>query len=608
MAIIKSYLGWRFKDFKDEAAHKELGDSLVRAATTASSLETEEHNGNINKTQSKVTPNESSSQGTDSGGGPRCQETMGDTTTQTRVESSRDEESLGKDASKQGKRIDIIDADKDIALVNDTDNEMFNMDDLGGEEVKEQVKAQVSKILPRIEQAVNEQLKAKVLTRSSHSSRASYAVAADLSEMELKKILIKKIEFNKSIQCSDEQRNLYKALDKDEEPSARPDRGLKRRKEGKEPESASTPSETTSKSVGRSTTGSRSRQALASESAFTKEPMQTTSQMEEPSHPESKTGADDQPIIQSSKHPKRRIIAITKLKIVEWHSYKNLDWITVRHDDDKLYKFKEGDFKRLRIQDIEDMLLLLVQGKLTNLTIKECFAFNASLRMFTTSIPLPLILDNRGRRVIPFAHFINNDLEYLRGGFIYQNKDKQNRLIWIDELHKFSDGTLTDVRTALDDRLKETRMPYLPQTIWRRSVKDRAVTMIQAIDKKLMTRRVIRSLERFKMTKLVDDMDNILFQTLKTMFEPHVEDIIRKYQQGAVKVNNWKFFDSYGVYCVTTKNMVYYLLVEKIYPFKNSILHELWSDVRLQVDYDMEMAYDLLRLIRRQINEGYKLE
>nr|GFB35285.1 hypothetical protein [Tanacetum cinerariifolium] len=29
---------------------------------------------------------------------------------------------------------------------------------------------------------------------------------------------------------------------------------------------------------------------------------------------------------------------------------------------------------------------------------------------------LPLILDNRGCRVIPFAHFINNDLEYLRGG------------------------------------------------------------------------------------------------------------------------------------------------------------------------------------------------
>nr|GEY78957.1 hypothetical protein [Tanacetum cinerariifolium] len=30
--------------------------------------------------------------------------------------------------------------------------------------------------------------------------------------------------------------------------------------------------------------------------------------------------------------------------------------------------------------------------------------------------PLPLIPDNRGRRVIPFDHFINNDLEYLWGG------------------------------------------------------------------------------------------------------------------------------------------------------------------------------------------------
>nr|GEV31378.1 hypothetical protein [Tanacetum cinerariifolium] len=42
-------------------------------------------------------------------------------------------------------------------------------------------------------------------------------------------------------------------------------------------------------------------------------------------------------------------------------------------------------------------------------------------------------------------------------GFIYQNKDKKNRLIRIDELHKFSDGTLNDVRAALDDRLKGIR-------------------------------------------------------------------------------------------------------------------------------------------------------
>nr|GFB04895.1 hypothetical protein [Tanacetum cinerariifolium] len=85
-------------------------------------------------------------------------------------------------------------------------------------------------------------------------------------------------------------------------------------------------------------------------------------------------------------YSKRRIITVIELKIVEWHNYKHLDWISVRRDDDKIYKLKEGDLKRLPIQDIEDMLLLLVQGKLSNLTVDEHFAFNISLRMFTRSI------------------------------------------------------------------------------------------------------------------------------------------------------------------------------------------------------------------------------
>ncbi|GKG27107.1 hypothetical protein Tco_0402810, partial [Tanacetum coccineum] len=59
-------------------------------------------------------------------------------------------------------------------------------------------------------------------------------------------------------------------------------------------------------------------------------------------------------------------------------------------------------------------------------------------------------------------------------GFIYQNKDKKNRLMRIDELHKFSYGTFNDVRTALNDRLKGIRMKYLPQTIWRQSDRDKA--------------------------------------------------------------------------------------------------------------------------------------
>ncbi|GKB20071.1 hypothetical protein Tco_0853994 [Tanacetum coccineum] len=82
-------------------------------------------------------------------------------------------------------------------------------------------------------------------------------------------------------------------------------------------------------------------------------------------------------------------------------------------------------------------------------------------------------------------------------GFIYENKDKKNRLMRIDELHKFSDGTLDDVRTALNDRLKGIRMEYLPQTFLTQRDKANARAMIQAIDKRLKTRRIMRSLERF---------------------------------------------------------------------------------------------------------------
>nr|GFC50789.1 hypothetical protein [Tanacetum cinerariifolium] len=59
---------------------------------------------------------------------------------------------------------------------------------------------------------VDENIKKIIKEHVKEQVKTSYAVAADLSEMELKKILIEKIEGNKSIQRSDEQRNPYKAL------------------------------------------------------------------------------------------------------------------------------------------------------------------------------------------------------------------------------------------------------------------------------------------------------------------------------------------------------------------------------------------------------------
>nr|GFA35808.1 hypothetical protein [Tanacetum cinerariifolium] len=357
----------------------------------------------------------------------------------------------------------------------------------------------------------------EVLTRSSHSSRTLYAMAADLSKMELKKILIDKMEGNKSIQRSDEQQNLYKALveaydvDKTILDSYEESTILKRRREDDDDQ------EGPSAGSDRGELLNYDKQALWGVSHWGRKRQQFYG------FAVNQESALD-------VYSKRRIIAVTDLKIVEWHNYKHLDWISIRRDDDKIYKFKEGDFKRLRLQDIEDILLLLVQGKLFNLTIEERFSFNVSLRMFTRSIVIQRRVEDLQLGVESYQKRLNltkpdtyrSDLKrrevytaysYPRG-FIYQNKDKKNRLIRIDELHKFSDGTLNDVRNALDDRLKRIRMQYLPTTIWRKGDKDRAAAMIQAIDKMLKTQRIMRSLERFVGGRLYEGDFRMLQRTI----------------------------------------------------------------------------------------------
>ncbi|GJX55624.1 hypothetical protein Tco_0285521 [Tanacetum coccineum] len=83
----------------------------------------------------------------------------------------------------------------------------------------------------------------------------------------------------------------------------------------------------------------------------------------------------------------------------------------------------------------------------------------------------------------------------------------------IDELHKFSDGTLNDVRTALDDILKRIGKKYMPQTYWKKIDKDRAGAMIQAIDKQLKNRRIMRSLEKFISGRPYEGDFRLLFDT-----------------------------------------------------------------------------------------------
>nr|GEY70753.1 hypothetical protein [Tanacetum cinerariifolium] len=302
-------------------------------------------------------------------------------------------------------------------------------------------------------ESVNAQLESEVLTRSSHSSRTSYAVAADLSEMELKKFLIEKIEGNKRRDDDDDQ---------GEGPSARSDRGSKRQREGREPESARALLEPTTRSTGRSTIGSNSRQASASESIFAEEPVQTTSQIEEPSHLVFETGAEDQPIVQTSQHP-------------EWFSQPKKP----PTPDHTPIDFSNFIMNRLGVDTLTPELLAgptyeLMKGSCKILTeleyhLEEVYKATTDQldwinpegqQMFTRSIVIQRRVEDLQLGVESYQKRLNltKPDTYRSGlkrgeaytaysnprGFIYQNKDKKNRLIRIDELHKFSDGMLND--------------------------------------------------------------------------------------------------------------------------------------------------------------------
>ncbi|GKF29752.1 hypothetical protein Tco_0096094 [Tanacetum coccineum] len=173
----------------------------------------------------------------------------------------------------------------------------------------------------------------------------------------------------------------------------------------------------------------------------------------------------------------KRILGVTQVEVMRKHGYGYLKEIVVRRADNDLYRFKEGDFPCLRINSIEDMLLLVVQNRLTNLSGDDVSDFAIALRMFTKSLIIqkrvkdlqlgvesyqkkinvtkPETTKSRIRKRDPYTPYQDPI------GFIYVDKNGRNRLMRSDELYKFSDRTLTGLRTLLDDITKNIRMEYL---------------------------------------------------------------------------------------------------------------------------------------------------
>ncbi|GKA87276.1 hypothetical protein Tco_0808987 [Tanacetum coccineum] len=406
--------------------------------------------------------------------------------------------------------------------------------------IKDQVKDQVSKILPKVEKYVTESLGAKVLVRLANQPQSSYA--------NLYNALIDSYNSDKDLFTSYGDVITLKRgredQDKNEDPSTGSNRGSKRRRSGKEAESSKEPTHKESKSTSSSKGTSRSRPRSLGKSAHTREHGQKVDDLEEQSHQEFNTGNDDvspakevQDIDERQWNPSSSPTPNCTQSLFNEFLATPIDfsafimnWLKINNLTQDVFTSLTYDFMKGTCKSVVELEYHLEEVfKATN---DQLNWHNPEGRSYPHDLrkPIPLIPNARGRQVIPFDHFINNDLEYLKGGslcqkyttsitkikvadygkvkwiedkkkinlsrpdtyhsdlrkmtpytahhdiqgIIYQDDMDKNRLMRTEELHKFSDGTLNYVRTTLNDIAIRILMEYLPKRKWSKQDKQRA--------------------------------------------------------------------------------------------------------------------------------------
>nr|GEY94829.1 hypothetical protein [Tanacetum cinerariifolium] len=154
-----------------------------------------------------------------------------------------------------------------------------------------------------------------------------------------------------------------------------------------------------------------------------------------------------------------------------------------------------------------------IVNRLTNLSGDDIFGFAIALRMFIRSIVIQKRVEDLQLAVKSYQKKINvtkpkttkPDIRKKDPytpyqdpqGFIYVDTLGRNRLMRLDELYKFRDGTLTRLQTLLEDITKNIYMEYMQKRRWSTLEKKQANIMIKTIDKKLEERRMTRSLKKF---------------------------------------------------------------------------------------------------------------
>nr|GEW26479.1 hypothetical protein [Tanacetum cinerariifolium] len=183
----------------------------------------------------------------------------------------------------------------------------------------------------------------------------------------------------------------------------------------------------------------------------------------------------------------QKILGVKSVSVKKLHGYGHLEEVVVKRADRQLCKFKEGDFVDLHLNDIEYMLLLDIQRKLFHIN-ESIVDFIVSLRMFTRSLTFP---------EIEFKELYTPS--HKPPGVIYEDLAKQKRVMRVDKLYKFLDGTLKKVRDEIQHRVLDFCLGYndeMARRKWMAIDRKRSHLIVELIDKHMRERRITRNLQR----------------------------------------------------------------------------------------------------------------